>query len=116
MANKFECNPGKSHQDGIYGLNFHDGRVEDRHYLYRVKAAWQEHQPGQEFDRPPTHHFAEAFVLAQSEEDACAQAQCGLRIETMYCPAGNRPVVAGTVTLSAERVPFFIRGWSSQEF
>lgn len=113
MATKFECNPRRPEKYGVEGfyevehLPDEEGKVREQFHLFRVKAAWREIAGN-------THHCAEVFVLAATADDACAQAQCGLRLDSFGFE--KRPVVQGSVVLVGERVPFLVRGWSGQEF
>lgn len=117
MASKFECNPrptGRVQVNGLWSIELQKqgdtiSEPHEQFHLFRVRAAWRE-VPGQ------AAHFAEVFVLAATVEDAIGQAQCGLKVETLYAPAGNRPLLPGSLTMSAERVPFFVRGWGDEQF
>lgn len=120
MATRFECNPrrpGKYGIEGFYTIEHlaDDGtenKVQEQFYLFRVKVAWQEQWPE---GARMAHHVEEVFVLAQTADDAVGQATCALKLD----PLGhqNRPgLIKESVTAVAERVPFYVRGWSGQQF
>lgn len=115
MGTKFECNPRRPGKYGVEGfyeiehLEENKDAVRDQFHLYRVRAAYRLVEGNE-----PKH--AEVFVLAQSEQDATAQAECALSLDTLIARPGCHETVKGSVVVVAERVPFFVRGWGGQSF